>query len=355
VKDAASVFPPNAKPARIINIAKSRRTAPDRVFCWIPLLEVSSAYLDVIEQLWPRMCDGFRVVSKEGDIREGIIPHHYLRQDKHDLWNQVHRGWARVAEMFLEDYDWFVKLDYDSFFIPSNLLWLTKLKEWTPESDVYFGHLIFEQSRPINQPRAQFNLGAGYGVSRGLLRKVYPFLPTAKVESGASQKQNPGCEEKNRWGEDYRFADCLRAAVPNLIPNSTLDPSGRETFLPFTPNLHIHSSMPDWMIRGKTSDALRRQKHTYCCSSRQALWHKAFPDFHWLYYLHMEAAVDPVPTWKLRLVQCHRLLNRQIFGDGFGSNKTNCVIWLMRTSRRSAYAFRQNSKILVLCIAELHP
>ena len=194
--------------------------------------------------------------------------------------------------MHLEEYDWFVKLDDDSFFYADNFRYMVRRRQWDPESNVYFGHYLYEQSRPVDQPRAQFNLGAGYGVSRGLLRRIYPYFPTA-VHSTIPQKSR--CPEWFRWGEDVKFADCLRILYPSLLPNRTRDEFDRETFNAFTPTHHLLLMQPPWYERGFPKALITKQRHIGCCSPRPVLWHKAPHIAFVLDYFQFQLAVDPMP------------------------------------------------------------
>jgi hypothetical protein len=270
-----------------------KRRAGERVLCWLVLLRVTQEIRYRVEGTWGRDCDQIYYVSKEGRLEDNVIAHRYEPQNK-DLWNQVHRGWARIAEIALNDYDWFVKLDDDSVFYPDNLRFLVRHKKWSPDSIAYFGHTIFEQSRPVNQIRSQFNLGAGYGVSRKLLESIYPYLPNA---TNSAIPKDQRCPEWIRWGEDVKFSDCLRVRFPNLVPNNTRDDAERETFLPFNLFYHLIRSMPAWYLRGKPAHLLNRtQSITGCCSSRHILWHKSRPpQFFLSYYFEMTIGVDPMP------------------------------------------------------------
>jgi hypothetical protein len=280
----------------------ARSKVGERVLCWLIVLQVTEVLRARVESGWGRHCDRVYYVTREGNIEDNVIAHHYVPLNK-DLWNQVHRGWTRIAEIGLQDYDWFVKLDDDSLFFADNLRFLVRHKRWSPDSIAYFGHTIFEQSRPVWQPRSQFNLGAGYGVSRKLLELIYPYLPN----STSSIPKEKRCPEWIRWGEDVKFSDCLRVRFPVLVPNNTRDEADRETFLPFTPWDHIVRSKPNWYLRGKSPHLQNLTKTaTGCCSSRPILWHKcSTSNIFFVYYMQMEVMVDPIGLHE----------NNSIFGD----------------------------------------
>ena len=267
--------------------------APYRILCWMPVLNVTTKIALIVSETWGRYCDRFYFVAQDGDLKDQVIAHHYAPMDRHDLWNQVHRGWTRIAEMHLNDFDWFVKLDSDSFFVANNFRYWVEHRKWDPNTVLYFGHTMFEQSRSINLTRAQFNAGAGYGVSRRLLQLMYPYFPTTRSSFVPVRKR---CPEWHRWGEDVKFADCLRVAFPTLLPNNTRDDLGKETFLPFNPTLHIGSTLPSWYYRGKDPVITAKQQLPLgCCSDRPVLWHKCRYSIFWLDYFYYRVVSDPRP------------------------------------------------------------
>ena len=266
----------------------------DKILCWVMTLKVLPEDRFRIGSTWGKRCDKLIFVAKTGEPSEDTIISPYELLERMDLWNQAHRAWARIAERFMHEYDWFIKLDTDSFFLPENFRYVAKIKNWRPENVVYFGHTVYEQTRPEHEIRAQFNLGAGYGVSRFVLQSIYPYLPTAR-ESTLPVDQR--CPEWVRWGEDVKFADCMRYKFPTLVPNKTRDVFDREHFVPFTPNIHFKLQFLPWFYRGKEKGLEQKQKSFWCCSARPALWH-GIKEPYWnplLDYLHYVVAVDPIP------------------------------------------------------------
>jgi hypothetical protein len=108
-------------------------------------------------------CDALYFVTKNGNEEpKGLfLGHHYERLSGRDLWNQIAVGWLTVALKHVEEFEYFIKLDSDSFLFPGNLRFMAKQNKWDPESYRYFGHTLFEQSRSVSDPIAQFNIGAG--------------------------------------------------------------------------------------------------------------------------------------------------------------------------------------------------
>lgn len=278
-------------------------TSPIKVLCWVPykfandVYDPNDATVARIRSTLEHECDKLVFITlNQGPEHLGFLHHEYSRIDAHDLWNQVSRGWFMVGERYGQDYDYFVKIDADTLFFPNNLKFWSTRKQWDANNNYYFGHTIFEQSREITEPRSQFNLGAGYGISRGLMQLMQPYF--ANPHPSTNEDKHKKCPEWHRWGEDYKFADCLRTVLPALIPNNTKDEWNRETFLPFDPEYHIaimNKTFIKWFWRGKVDSETNELLH--CCSSRPILFHKLNGDQYVTtdYFTNL-VAVDPLPV-----------------------------------------------------------
>ena len=267
----------------------------DRVLCWMPVLRNNDIQLIRILMTYGKYCDKFYFISKnENPDIVHVIGHHYERLTGKDLWNQVHRGWNLVSDLHLSEIEWFVKLDQDSFFIPQNFIHLVHEKKWDSENLAYFGHTIYEQSRRVTDARALMNVGAGYGISRRMLRELTPYFPNNSHSNIPKQRR---CTDLIRWGEDMKFADCVHTVFPTFIPNSTKDKWNRENFVPYEPNAHMKMSWGDsapWFWRGKDPTTTNTGIHTL--SSRPVLFHH-FKRPHWFYFVEhflFKVNVDPI-------------------------------------------------------------
>lgn len=287
----------------------SQQQQQQRVLCWIPfrysfknssdpLARTSSEeQIDRIRNTYGELCDKLYFVTQNGtgSPQALFLAHNYERVSSKDLWNQVSRGWFTIGQKHLEEFEWFIKLDVDSFLIPGNLRF--HLQKFNPETDRYFGHTIFEQSRALDDVRAQFNVGAGYGISRGLLRKLLPYIVRNSTYNANSQVPvRKRCNELVRWGEDVKFADCLRVVVPGLLPERMQDDYDRHVFLPFEPSMHmmiLHTGKMDWFWRGK--DMNRTTSLFRSLSTRPVLFHhfKLTRQFHFVDFMIHRVMVDP--------------------------------------------------------------
>ena len=271
-----------------------------RVLCWSPVKEPGGLPVDEIRHTWGRHCDRLVFTSKEGDAEKGVAALESVVHSR-SLWNIVHPGWAHVAATYADDYDWFIKLDDDSFFVTENFkLWARDLD---PENEFhYVGHSV---SQSNTQPL--FNLGAGHGVSRKTLKAIAPYLPDTK---GSPIPDDKRCARTVTWAEDVEFRNCLMHVgnainEPKLwIPTETRDRHGRYRFMAFPPNDNIVTvKRPDstgWFWKGKGPNP---RSGVQCCAAHPVGFHgfkvnegaRVRELLHGLDYLMYHVAVDPSP------------------------------------------------------------
>jgi hypothetical protein len=123
-----------------------------------------------------------------------------------------------MFETRLEKFDWFVKLDDDTYFSADNFKHV--VRNLDPEAPAYLGHTSYHLDYP-------FNLGAGHAISRGTLRVLGPRLPGPDE---AQDRKDFHCDRKLTWAEDWQFAKCLKKAGVATVVDSR-DSLHRETFM----------------------------------------------------------------------------------------------------------------------------
>jgi glycoprotein-N-acetylgalactosamine 3-beta-galactosyltransferase len=189
-----------------------------------------------IRETWAGGCDGFLAFSTVSDPRIPAISLEHLGPESYDnMWQKVRSIWKFVATHYLDEFDWFFQGGDDLFVIPQNLRsYLDTLG--SPEQDYFVGRR-FKAAGHNNY----FNSGgAGYGLSRGTLRK---YRDIGWNHTLCSPKQTTSME-------DVMIAQCLRR-VFQIDLTDTRDSEGRERFHPFAPGSHYHWKPPvpphtDW-------------------------------------------------------------------------------------------------------------
>lgn len=187
-----------------------------RVFCWVPVRQTKGRVADIISNTWISTCDGYVIIHAN---------------ETKGLWNLVHPAWSLVAHRFGAQYDWFVKLDDDSYFSAENFKHL--VSNFNPHDYYYLGHAIYSGSHG-------FNLGGGYALSQALLRSIAPYLPTSSRNQTSNNHNNNKCEATETWYEDVEMSKCLHLiAAAAGTPNNSRDVWHRETFMAFTPENNL--------------------------------------------------------------------------------------------------------------------
>lgn len=281
----------------------SPTSAHPSILCWVPSRDGHGPVVEHIIETWGQYCDKLvitsRVKSSQHEQVQGLNFSH-----SSDLWHQVQHAWSFIERHYLNDFDWFVKVDDDSFFSPDNFRYMVSSKKLKASSDwIYLGHTSHHLSKP-------FNLGAGYAVSQAMLRRMGPYFA---ADGQNDHRELPGkgssrCPNIGGWEEDVRFFDCLSTAT-NRKGNVTdgHDRHGREFFMAWKPaDNFITVRRPDskgWFWSNKPK-WIRSGAH--CCASRPVLWHQLKGreqrnwglryEFHQLEYFLYQVMVDPIAS-----------------------------------------------------------
>jgi glycoprotein-N-acetylgalactosamine 3-beta-galactosyltransferase len=177
--------------------------------------------LRAIRETWAGGCDGFLAFSTVSDPRiPAISIPHDGREEYENMWQKVRSIWKFVARHYLDDFDYYMLGGDDLYVLPENLR--AYLTGRDPEDDFFAGRR-FKQSAGV-----YFNSGgAGYVLSRGLLRKY----ATVGYDHDL-------CSPTRRTSmEDVMIANCLRRLFHVELVD-TRDDTGRERFHPFAPGHH---------------------------------------------------------------------------------------------------------------------
>ena len=232
------------------------------ILCWVPIAANGTEPLvALIRQTWGRHCDLLLLTSEVADVERNIIKLNIVFRTPQDLWNIVHPAWQYVYETYVDQYDWFVKVDSDSYFQADNFRHFVRNLDHNVFH--YLGHQAY-----FKGPGNEFNLGAGYAISRQALKQLGPALP---LTPDAQKKK---CSSWKSWAEDLKFAECLRIAGMSNVTNSR-DPWERERFMAWYPTDNFvavrRSNSTGWFWKRKPKDV---KSGIGCCSSRPVLFHQ---------------------------------------------------------------------------------
>ncbi|XP_070183978.1 glycoprotein-N-acetylgalactosamine 3-beta-galactosyltransferase 1-like [Littorina saxatilis] len=165
------------------------------------------------------------------------------------------KTFATLQHLYLHElgtYDWFIKADDDVYLIVENLrLMLSKL---SPDDPVYLGHHF-----RLKVHNGYMSGGASYVLSRGAL----------SIMGKQGLPQNGGKCKPEEPDEDVEVGRCLEAV--GVLPYSTVDTYGRETFHPWILPDTLFSSRP------RRYDLHDKQAGPDCCSQLTISFHYIKP------------------------------------------------------------------------------
>lgn len=134
-----------------------------------------------------------------------------------------------VFENHVNDADWFLKADDDTYVIMENLRYF--LSSYNTEDPIYFGH-IFKAIVKGGYPSG----GAGYILSKEALKRL-----------GGPQGKNTSLCNTDGGAEDVQIGKCMTNLGVKLLP--TVDVLGRSRFHCFGPEAHLQGRFPDWYYK----------------------------------------------------------------------------------------------------------
>ncbi|MEQ2292376.1 Glycoprotein-N-acetylgalactosamine 3-beta-galactosyltransferase 1-A [Ameca splendens] len=188
-----------------------------RILCWVmtgPYNLQSRARH--VRATWGRHCN---IVLFMSSVEDPSFPTVGLgtKEGRDQLFWKTIRAFHYVYEHHVNDADWFLKADDDTFVVVDNLRWLLSNK--TPEEPIYFG----KRFKPYTK-QGYMSGGAGYVLSKEALRRFVEGFRTK-----ACMHTTPV--------EDLALGQCLEKM--GVLAGDSRDTLHRETFHPFVPEHHL--------------------------------------------------------------------------------------------------------------------
>lgn len=193
-----------------------------RVLCWVMTgpynLESRARH---VKATWSRHCNLMVFMSS---VRDPDFPAVGLGtgEGRDQLYWKTIRAFQYVHQHHLNDADWFLKADDDTFVVVDNLRWL--LSGHAPDDPVYFG----KRFKPYVK-QGYMSGGAGYVLSREALKRFVDGFRT-KVCTHTTPV------------EDLALGQCLEKM--GVLAGDSRDTLQRETFHPFVPEHHLTAKIP---------------------------------------------------------------------------------------------------------------
>lgn len=143
-----------------------------------------------------------------------------FQEGRDNLWAKTKEAFKYVFSKHLDQADWFVKADDDTYMVVENLRFF--LQDKSPNDPIYFGRRF----KPMVK-QGYMSGGAGYVLSKEALTRL--------VSSGLSNSDS--CRGDGGGAEDLEMGKCLENL--GVKAGDTRDELGRERFHPFVPEHHL--------------------------------------------------------------------------------------------------------------------
>ena len=198
-----------------------------RVLIWVMTYEKNLHKKAVhVKNTWARRADRVLYVSSDNDTEFPAVGFNIPEGMKH-LTQKTHHAFRYIYENHLDDAEWFMKADDDTYVVVENLRYFLADKDST--EPVYFGQ------RMKNQKFGIFTSGgAGYVLSKEAVRRM------------ATEGRDPKVCRQGGPIEDVALAQCLRRLGVKL--KNTTDEDGRGTFFAVTPENLLLGKLPKWYM-----------------------------------------------------------------------------------------------------------
>ncbi|TMW52327.1 hypothetical protein DOY81_002584 [Sarcophaga bullata] len=200
-----------------------------KVLCWVltgPQNHEKKARH--IKNTWGTRCNKLLFMSSKEDQELGAVGLK-VGEGRANLWNKTREAFKYVYDHHIDEYDWFLKADDDTYVILENLR--AFLYQMSPQAPVYFGCKF----KPLVR-QGYMSGGAGYVLSKEALRlfgeKAYPNRTI--------------CRQTNGGSEDKELGICLQNV--GVVAGDSRDDLKHGTFFPSSLHRHGLKELSDYAI-----------------------------------------------------------------------------------------------------------
>lgn len=194
-----------------------------RVLCWIMTNpENHRAKARHVKVTWASRCNKYLFMSSKADPSLPAIALD-VKEGRQHLWSKTRAAFEYIYKNHLDDADWFIKADDDTYVIVENLRYF--LSSQNSSKPVYFGCRF----KPYVH-QGYMSGGAGYVLSKEALIRF--------GEKGLAPDHPSNCFNSTSNGpEDVNMGHCMEAL--NVEAGDSRDSLGRGRFFPFVPEHHL--------------------------------------------------------------------------------------------------------------------
>uniref|UniRef100_A0A7E4VP58 Glycoprotein-N-acetylgalactosamine 3-beta-galactosyltransferase 1 n=1 Tax=Panagrellus redivivus TaxID=6233 RepID=A0A7E4VP58_PANRE len=206
-----------------------------RVFCWIMTAKKNTLSRAVhVNATWAQRCNKYVFVSVNETAAKLPNVDLNVTEGRNFLWAKTKAAHQYIYDNELDNFDWFLKADDDTYVIMENLRFM--LLAYSPSDPVYFGCKF----KPFTK-QGYMSGGSGYVLSREAVKRF--------VEEGLPDPKK--CKQAGTGAEDAEIGRCLEKI--NVTAGDSRDSRGRHRMLPFSPLSHLQAggnkTMPAWFYQ----------------------------------------------------------------------------------------------------------
>ena len=256
-----------------------------RVLCWImtnPKNHQKKA--KHVKATWAKRCNKFLFMSSEADDSIPTVKLN-VSEGRNHLWSKTRSAFEYIYKNHLNDADWFMKADDDTYVVVENLRYF--LSSHNSTEAIYFGCRF----KPYVK-QGYMSGGAGYVLSRAALVKFGQLA--LSPNHPASCKDN-----SDESAEDVDMGKCMEAI--GVAAGDSRDSLGRGRFFPFVPEHHVipgHVNKDFWYWKWIY---FPQEEGFNCCSDTAISFHYVNPNMMYvldylLYHLRpygLQSVVEP--------------------------------------------------------------
>lgn len=195
-----------------------------RVLCWI-MTSPSNIQSKArhVKATWGKRCNTLLFMSSKPEPSLPTVALN-VNEGRDNLWAKTKEAFKYIYKHYIDDADWFLKADDDTYCVVENLRLL--LRDHNPEEPIYFGRRFKPYVR-----QGYMSGGAGYVLSRDAVRR---FVNRALRSPSL-------CRSDAGGAEDLEIGQCLQNV--GIQAGDSRDELGRERFHPFIPEHHLIPGM----------------------------------------------------------------------------------------------------------------
>ncbi|KAL1239681.1 Glycoprotein-N-acetylgalactosamine 3-beta-galactosyltransferase [Trichinella pseudospiralis] len=257
-------FIPLVKRCQIERKLNSSRTVADivskkvKVFCLVMTTkENHESKARAVHATWLNRCNGYMFGSSVDDPVLHAVNLNVPRGRQY-LWRKTRKAFEYIYANLLNDYDWFLKADDDTYVIVENLRLL--LSSYDADKPHYFGYMLKYNGEP---DALYMSGGAGYVLSRKavelVVRDVISKRPLLDV----------------MFPEDVQMGRCLKQA--GIYTQDSRDIFQRHRFLIIDPVYHLSPEPIDKSFWLSSFTGFPLSKGMTCCSDFAISFHYVQP------------------------------------------------------------------------------